>query len=63
VYWYEENVYKEGKMNGNIEYENIDKGKQKMDAFLHARNHDSELEKSSTLTKENIKKLFKVFSV
>lgn len=50
-------------MNGNIEYENIDKGKQKMDAFLHARNHDSELEKSSTLTKENIKKLFKVFSV
>ncbi|MEB4814736.1 terminase TerL endonuclease subunit [Bacillus thuringiensis] len=64
--WYVGNVYKEEKMNGNIEYKKIDKEKRKTDgffAFLHALNCDSELKESSALTKENIKKLFKVFSV
>ncbi|MDF2605909.1 MAG: putative phage terminase, large subunit [Bacillales bacterium] len=47
--WYVGNVYKEEKMNGNIEYLKIDKDKRKTDgffAFLHALNLDSELVES-----------------
>ncbi|MGN4717889.1 terminase TerL endonuclease subunit [Bacillus cereus group sp. MYBK226-2] len=64
--WYVGNVYKEEKMNGNIEYKKIDKEKRKTDgffAFLHALNFDSELKEANALTKENVRKIFKSFSV
>ncbi len=51
--WYVGNVYKEEKMNGNIEYKKIDKEKRKTDgffAFLHALNFDSELNEYKQLT-------------
>jgi len=44
--WYVGNVYREEKMNGNIEYKKIEPEKRKTDgffAFLHALNFDSEL--------------------
>jgi len=44
--WYVGNVYKEEKMNGNIEYKKIDAEKRKTDGFFaltHALNFDSEL--------------------
>ena len=31
--------------------------------FLHALNFDSELKESNSLTKDNVKKIFKSFSV
>ena len=63
--WYVGNVYKEEKMNGNIEYKKIDKEKRKQMVFrfLHALNFDSELKESNSLTKDNVKKIFKSFSV
>ncbi|HFJ9375120.1 TPA: terminase TerL endonuclease subunit [Bacillus nitratireducens] len=51
--WYVGNVYKEEKMNGNIEFKKIDKEKRKTDgffAFLHALNFDSELNEYKQLT-------------
>ena len=43
--WYVGNVYKEEKMNGNIEYKRLIKksGKQMVFRLLHALNFDSEL--------------------
>ena len=50
--WYVGNVYKEEKMNGNIEYKRLIKksGKQMGFRLLHALNFDSELSEHKQLT-------------
>jgi phage terminase large subunit-like protein len=63
--WFTNNVYIKRDGKGNITYEKIEPRLRKTDgffAFLHALQHDEELEETLPLTEENIKKIFKSFS-
>ncbi len=64
--WYTNNVYIKRDSKGNITYEKIEPRLRKTDgffAFLHALQHDAELEDSEPMTMDRIKNMFRAFSV